>query len=398
VNLLTFRLIGHPLFPDSSWLKAGRGVNILRAENSEYGTALLQMLQTINPPYNLEQINPFVDFPLHTFKQPHSRKIILSKKTVALAIFVASPQLVKELAALDPALYDTDRIELGRRRDYSRWINFIELSGSTRWSEIASTVSSLLPLVRPNTENVVVSLQAAMDTLRGSDRIKGEIATQIKVQLQKLRTILPEEYRSRLDPCFHAIDRSQHFIQAKKVVAARLPLFLYLSEATAESSTQGVGSDITPFSYLATRLREHSNDQASFEHSVQQVNLRLRMLHPELQLKFRVKEKSFSLECAKDSANLLLTKLAPVEKIEALMSGLALLHEALYSCDPIFILDINQLNLKTHERIGMVKMLRRYCIYRQCLVAPDSDFLAICVDVCRDSENNELSWMKLIDV
>jgi hypothetical protein len=228
MDLLTFRIIGHPAIPDSSWLKVGRGINVLRTGHRPQAGGLLRMLQTINPPYNFEQVQPFADLPSHTSSQQCTKKIMLSKKTAALAIFVASPQLVTELTAIDAVFYETDRIEFGRRRDFSQWISFVELSESTRWSEIEPTVRLLLSRSKLEMP-AVAGLQTTIESLRGVDRIKDQRATQLKKLLQGLRQGLHENEQPLLDQCLHAIDRDQHFRRAKEVLTSRLPLFLSIS-------------------------------------------------------------------------------------------------------------------------------------------------------------------------
>ena len=74
----------------------------------------------------------------------HTRRINPAKRTIALAVFNATPDLVQELSSIGDWFYETDRIEVGRRFDYSRWINFVELASSTRWSEISSDIEDLL--------------------------------------------------------------------------------------------------------------------------------------------------------------------------------------------------------------------------------------------------------------
>ena len=396
MHLQAFRIIGHPLLPDSSWTQVGRGLNVLRTQDDEQAQALLATLQTINPPYNCQQINPFGNFSRYASSHQYSRKIILSKKTAALAIFVAGPQIVEELAALDPILYETDRIEIGRRRDYSQWMNFVELAGSTRWSEIAAIVDALLPLISPEATQVSTVLQATLGSWQGTDRIRGLGARQLKAQLQTLRAHLPKEYQTRLDPCFQAIDRALHFTQAKAIVAARLPLFLSLAGATAEPPARGAEAGSAPFNFLAARLRASHADKASWEHRLQQINSHLHTLHPDLHLCFREEGALLLLESSKGTTPLLFTELAPIERIMALQTGLAVLHEAIYACQPIFLLDIQEINLQPQEQDELLDRLHHACAHRQCLVAPDSAFLALCSNSYRETENVKYPWLRLI--
>jgi len=344
MDLLTFRIIGHPAIPDSSWLKAGRGINVLRTGHGARAGSLLRMLQTINPPYDFEQIHPFADLPSHTSSQQYTKKIILSKKTAALAIFAASPELVAELTAIDAAFYETDRIEFGRRRDFSQWINFVELSGSTRWSEIEPTVRLLLSRCKPESSAVAAGLQATMDSLRGIDRIKDERATRLKELLQALGQGLPENEQPLLDQCLLAIDGDRHFRRAKELVAMRLPLFLLISW----TGTGGLDWD-KPFG-------------------------------------------------AQGNAPLAPADLPPGEKLQAVLAALIRLHEERHGCPPFFLLDFSELKLKRPEQAALLKTLLGYASRLQCLVAPSGLFLELCTDFSKDAKENAPPLTTCIDV
>jgi len=393
MQLLKFRIVGHPAIPASPWIEVGPGLNVLRT-GQEGAQALLRMLQTVNPPYALQHVNPFGDFPLSITHQTYSRKIIPAKKTVALALFAASPQLVAALAALDPLFYETGWIELGRRRDYSQWLNFVELSGSTRYSEIAATLASLLSLVGPEATGEADDLRAALAAWRGSDRIKGQGALQLTAQLQALGALLPEEHRSRLDPCFRAIDRASHFSRAKEVVTARLPLFLALSETTV-AACGGEATGTSPLAALAVRLGKQAADP---EHTLRQVNLQLATLPPDRQLRYRVEGGGLCLESASVSAPRSLSAWPAGAAIEALLTALALLHEALYWCAPICLVDTHGLKLPHRDRVALLEALRRFCSSRQCLVAPDDELLALCTEFLKESAPATQPWLRLVDV
>lgn len=390
--LLKFRLIGHPAIPDVPWLEVGPGLNVLKTKKEAQARALLHTLQTINPPYDCRSINPFADFPTHTIGSQFTRTIIPSKKTAALALFAASPPLVETLAVLDPLFYETGWIELGRRRDCSRWMNFVELSGSARWSEIATIVNSLLPLIGRETTAAADDLRAALGAWRGTDRIKEQHALQVKAQLHTLRSLLPPEHQARLDPCFQAVDRARHFSQAKELVAARLPVFLSLPNVAAEAAA---GAE--PFAFLAARLRDLHPDQVALEGALRQINLQLCRIHPE-GLQFRWTGDTLLLESTELSAPLSRIEWMPVKKIMALMAGLAVLHEAIYGCQPIFLLDCSGFDLNHQERVDLLSELHRFCTNRQCLVAPDNGMLALCAAACESPATEQYPRLHLIGV
>lgn len=343
MDLLTFRIIGHPIIPDTTWLKVGRGINVLRTDHRSGAGGLLRILQSINPPYDLEQIRPFADLPSHTASPQYIKKIIPAKKTAALAIYTASPQLVSELSAIDAAFYETDRIEFGRRRDFSRWINFVELSGSTRWSEIEPTVRLIHSRLKPDA-SVAAGLQTTMDSLRGVDRLKDERAARLKGLLQEMRPGLLEKDQPLLDQCLLALDRDRHFQQAKEVVASRLPLFLFIS---------GTGTDGLDLVMPLGAPGQPQGAQA---------------------------------------------QLPPAEKLQTVLAAQLSLHGERYGCPPIFLLDFSALKLEHHEQAALLETLLGHASRLQCLVAPSDLFLKLCTDLGHQAEKGAQPLLTVIDV
>jgi hypothetical protein len=394
MHLLSFRVIGHPDLPDSSWLEVGSGLTILKTRQSGQAEALLRALQAINPPYDPRRRDPFADFSAYTSAMHHTRRVVPAKKTAALAIFAASPRMVEELAAIAPVLYETDRIELGRRRDYSRWMNFIELSASSRWSEIEPLISSMLSCVGPEAARAVEPLQTTMASLRATDRIKDEVAVQLREQLQRLRDYLPAACLAKMDRSCQAINRADHFHLAKKAVAARLPFFLALSATTA---TPGPDMEAASelLSWLTGRLRHGHADQTAFEDRLHQVNRDLHPLHPELNLRFRVQGDQILLESIQDAIPLSVIQLSPVERLKALLAGLAALHVALIDCQPIFLLDLQGLQLPRQQQVDLLDALHQCAAHRQCLVIPDNTFLPLCIAEAAPTEPTTITLLEL---
>ena len=286
MNLLSFRIIGHPLVPDSLWLEVGKGLHVIQAKQPAQAQVLLRLLQTIHPPYDCLSDSPLTDLPPYTTGQHGFNTIAAAKKTVALAIFAASPELVNELAAIDPLFYETGWIELGRRRDCSRWMHFVELSESARWSEIHGTVMGLLAHARLKAPQTVNEFEYALQSWRGTDRIKDQRAHQLKVVLQSLRSMLAADQQSNLDHCLQAVDRAHHFSRAKEMVAARLPMFLSFPTTLADSSASDGVTDRSFFRALSAQLLVHHPEQTSRIGILTQLNRQLNELLPALHLQF----------------------------------------------------------------------------------------------------------------
>jgi len=385
MELVMFRIIGHPAIPDSSWIEIGRGLNVLKTGDTAQAQALAHTLQTINPPYDINQVEPFRAFPQYLDGPGYRRRIIPSKKTAALAIFAASPRLVRELTAIDPIYYAADRIEFGRRRDHSRWVNFVELAGSSRWSEIEPTISSLLDYAGKIGTEVGEPLRHTVASLRGADRIKGPVATTLKEHLQPLRPFLPAHHQEHLDQCLNAIDRADHFRQAKDRASAWLPYFVLITAATVglDGDATGAGRlparSAAPLTFLAADLAAIDADTTTRDQRISRLNLQLEDLYPGLTLHCGPDGATVNLESREKPAPISWLEMQPVPRIEALMAAASVLHGQRHGNQPIFLLDVNGMHLQPAEQVALLQVLLRQCNQWQSLVVPDNDFLHLCI-------------------
>lgn len=387
MDLIMFRIIGHPAMPDSSWIEIGRGLNVLKTGDTDQAQALAHTLQTINPPYDINQADPFRDFPQYLDGPGYRRRIDPSRKTAALAIFAASPQLVRELTAIDPVYYETGRIEFGRRRDHSRWVNFVELAGSIRWSEIEPTISSLLDHTGAAGKALRQQLRPAIAPLRGVDRIKGPVAATLKEHLETLSPFLPAQRQEQLDRCLNAIDRAEHFRRAKDRASAWLPYFVLITAATVgltgnngdeTAATRLQAMSVAPLTFLTARLATVDTDKISWNQRLSRTNRQLEDLYPGLTLQCELEGATATLESRERPDPLSFHELPVVRRIEALMAAASVLHEQLHGNQPIFLLDVNGMQLQPAEQTDLLQILLRHCHHWQSVVVPDRDFLAIC--------------------
>ena len=384
--------------PDSLWLEVGKGLHVLTAKQPAQAQVLLRLLQTIHPPYDCLSNSPFADFPQYTPGQHGIDTITAAKKTVALAIFAASPELVHELAAIDPLFYDTGWIELGRRRDCSRWMHFVELSESARWSEIHGTVMDLLTHARVKAPQMVSEFELALQSWRGTDRIKDQRAHQLKALLQSLRSALAADQQSILDHCLQAVDRAHHFSRAKEMVAARLPMFLSIPTPLADASASDDVTDKAFFHALGAQLLVRHPEQTSRIGILTQLNLQLNEFLPALHLQFREEGGCMKLEDTIYGVPLSLSTRPPADKTIARMAGLSILHRAVNGCEPIFLLDCRGLSLQQRDRSDLFKHLLQFCSNRQCLIAPDRDFLKLCQAENQGKDDKNVSNLRFIHV
>lgn len=225
--LVKLRLRGLGEIPETDWIEAGPGLNVVQVRTAAQQTALIEAVATLNPPYRCREVEPFADLPRQITRRGYTRRVVPHKRTIAIGVFNSEPGLVQELAEISPILYETDLIEVGRRLDYSRWVNFIELASSTRWGDIAAEVDDLLAtpgLVFGNLEH----LRRRLDTLTPTDRIKGEIMADLAACLEAAAAGATPGDRDRLTGLLHRVLRARHFAAARKVVKKRLPLLAAL--------------------------------------------------------------------------------------------------------------------------------------------------------------------------
>lgn len=267
MKLIQARIRGLSPLTASRWFELSPHLNLLQFPDRKYGKNFLQTLQTINPTYTIKTVKPFAHFPEFIEQGGYTRRVNPAKRTVALAVFSANPSLVKELATVSDWLYETDRIEVGRRLDYSRWINFVELASSTRWSEISADMQTLLDQAHRLAPELATPPAHILRTLRPTDRIKNELQDQLAHWLQNLPSELQRSSRQLIETTLAAVMRAEHFKAARKIVRTRLPLFVVLGGSEPDSAS--LHNLLQLISDRARSLgKESINDENPFLHEL----------------------------------------------------------------------------------------------------------------------------------
>lgn len=229
MKLIKARIRGLAPLSESAWFELSPRLNLFQfagQNESERGEEFLRILQTINPPYAVRSRQPFADYPQIINVNGRTRRIQPGKRTIALSVFNATPELVHELSTIADWFYETDRIEVGRRLDYSRWINFVELAASTRWSEISSAIEDLVGQARKISPTMTTPDEVS--GLQPADRIVGPVQDHLAQWLQQLPPDLQHSARQQIATTRSAIMRATHFTSARELVRRRLPLFVIL--------------------------------------------------------------------------------------------------------------------------------------------------------------------------
>lgn len=224
MQLIQLKIRGLGDVPETSWIPIKPNVTIARVNDQTAGRHLLHAIQTVNPPYDCLEELPFRNYPAEIITDTGYRKRIQPfRRTIALAVFTSPPALVAELGSITDPLYETDRIEVGRRLDYSRWINFVELASSSRWSEVSADVQRLADAASLSVPRQKPVLHL-IGEMKSTDRIKGDPLNLLDDWLTDLRTCSADT--DLIDSVMEKIRRAAFFADARRLVEKRMPLFL----------------------------------------------------------------------------------------------------------------------------------------------------------------------------
>ena len=225
--LQKIRVRGLGEVPQTEWKPITPKLTIFTSPSSYNMHGLLQALETINPSYDCSLHQPFKHYPLITRQGDYQKRVRPHKRTVALAVFAAQPASAKALGKITPHLYGADRIEVGRKLDYSQWVNFVEIASSTRWSEMQARFKTFLLLAESSLSDEERTL---IKRLRPTDRIKGEIANSLSNIVNNLIMHRKIDYSTgELNNLQSQINRAYDFIRAKDYVKKTLPVFHFIT-------------------------------------------------------------------------------------------------------------------------------------------------------------------------
>ena len=380
MDLIKLRIIGHPLLDDSPWLEVGSGLNMLRATHPGRAAALLGMLQTINPPYRCDEVDPYQGLPSFITGHPHRRRIIAAKKTAAIAIFSASARMIETLAGVDPLLYETNWIEVGRRRDYSRWMNFVELSGAARWSEIGPLIEPFLAIMDGEEGEAAGDLRAALRNWRPGDRIKGETADRLTAQIRTLQSLLPESQRTGIEDCLHLVDRARRFRLAKDMVFARLPLFLSLLDEAQWRQALEPETHGPLYAGLIARLKAQAPVPADLNQTILRANALLAAEQWAASMRMQAERETVRLHRVGNGRPLSSAEPGSIQTVEMVLAGMIALHRAILGDPPILLIDTTAIDLSRSDRVALLRVLRNCAATAQCFLITDEELLGLCTD------------------
>ncbi len=363
MKLIQAKIRGLGSTMESCWFTLGPRLTLLHFPDALAGSNFLRALATINPPYACHTTRPFQHFPRIIHKEGITRRIFPHKRTIAFSVFSATPKLVEELAAISPLLYETDRIEVGRRLDYSRWIGFVELALSTRWSEIVAPLQQLCDWAAAITPEIAAPFAEICRTRKPSDRIKNELRDTLITWMHALPSQREECIEHLFDTTMQAILRVDHFHAAQERVKTRLPLFAVL----------GGASDLATLrQYSATQCATLRRQSPDAEHSfLAEFHHQLSMLgFPDVSLAYSSTRKKYTItdpyggttdDSTQDSPHILLRQL----QLGACLASA--LSRTIYKTNPILLFDAPERNLPESLHRQLAEFVVRFSEHTQCL-------------------------------
>ncbi len=258
MRLLQARMVGHRRVRNSGWFFMQGRRTILAGANGTGKSALLRSLATINPPEQEVDtpLFPAEEYPQFDATEGHLRKVRPQKKTAVCVVFAAEPAFQKKLAEIDPVFFNDNRIEVGRRLDNSRWVSFLEIAASSRWSEIAEELTALRGFVEKHrlSPQLIEEYDALTRDIPATARVNNELALSLESWLVRVEGYLDAERREILSRALAGVRRADRFRVARELVEEKLPLCIYFSD-----SYQLRGAVHLP--QLAERLAANSVDE-----------------------------------------------------------------------------------------------------------------------------------------
>lgn len=240
MKLFQAKTVGHQRLKDSGWYTMIKQLTVIEGRNGLGKTTLLRTLQAINPGPGAINLEPFRDYPGEVEKHGRRRRVIPEKKTGVFAIFICNEKLRRELTPIDPVFYKTDRIEVGRRLDWSRWINFVEIAASSRWSDVLPDLECLGDLLKESSgASQLINEYKDIQEIEPTRRVKEELADRLNNWLDRAGPQLPEKGRRCLEQARFKVNRAARFKNAREVTAENLPVLVYFNDSFLVTENPG---------------------------------------------------------------------------------------------------------------------------------------------------------------
>jgi len=245
MRFMRCKVSGHFVLRNTDWFTVSPECTVIVGGAASGKTTLLGALRSVNPPSCRPTTEPFSSFPQYVATGGHTRKVLPRKKTAVIAVFECDGPLREKLGGIDPVYLETDRVEVGRRLDNSRWMTFVEIAASSRWSELKGLMAGLRKLFPgKGKEDDLAGVWRICDELESTDRIKGQLAVRLNMLLDQVDRLAEKgEHRRLVQEARFMVNRAERFRRARRTVEAALPVFLHLKEDSLLPGVIGLQSN-----------------------------------------------------------------------------------------------------------------------------------------------------------
>ena len=271
------------------------------------------------------------------------------------------------LAEISPLFYEMDRVEIGRRLDYSRWLNYVELASSTRWSEVSQQMWRIFER-RGDGEQGISDL---LSGLAPTDRVRGTVLAQLVDWLERLSAPVAEKEKTHYKELIEVLRRADIFTRARAVTVGYLPCFFSI-DLSQPLPKDFLLTEQNPLSFLLSAFAsparlDMDGTPPDAEEVVQAVNSALATHAPDLEVQIKEDKSVYRIyqdgtvwrpspEASQPEDHLLHVKI------------LNALHQALYATTPILLVhDGADLGQNQEELYGVLLEMASLC---QCLYFP----------------------------
>jgi hypothetical protein len=387
MNLVRMKIRGLGTTPETHWFSLGSGLNLFHIPDAAAGIAFIKAIQSVNPPYHCQTRQPFSDLPTTITYKEHTRVIRPPKRTIAIGVFSSSPQLVGELAGTSPLFYETDRIEVGRRLDYSRWLNFVELASSTRWSEVSDDIKKLL-LTMGNNTDTIDNPGCLIKRLLPTDRIRDHVMDELLNWLTGVTDKIPENHRPEVHAWIEKVKRAHYFSAARKIVKNRLPFFFIIeakqrpfTELKIEYSDVPDESGGSPLQFLVNLLHEKRSKSETVSGQshilLEKINQKLEGLEIEQRLSISSNQSTYTLGRHPESGETQNSNQVGSTSLERLCLFVIVASRVMTGSNPVLLFHVNGDTSSDQQGQEFEAMIPRISNYCQCLcVTGDSSSFA----------------------
>lgn len=348
MELTQIKVRGLPGLENTGWQLVHPQLTILQSQGDQQGLDCLRALEAINPVLDLAKNNPLKNYLRYSTLNGHTKQVAANKKTSVYGIFTATPKLIMELGKINESLYETDRIEVGRRLDLSRWISFVEIPGSSKLAELERKAAPIFKTLSPQLKD---EYQTLINTWVFTDRISGRLSDELR---QWWKENIPGVSDNDLaTQCLKIIELEHETNLARQLVEKRMPFTIFITPGehlqppyrNFKSSIKQPDSFFSFLQFVHRHLFQKFEDQAAaVQEEIETITANLDLSFAQPQIK--VTENSIYSKPRKDLSTC----------IDQILTAV-ILAKAAKIAPPIFLFDLDEISYRDGNDDNLVSQL-----------------------------------------